>query len=82
MKQMVDLVLLVYLPLEKQIARLMQRNGYSRQEAEERVAAQMAIEDKMPHADIIIHNDGSEEETARALTGIWEELEKREKEAR
>jgi len=80
MVELVDLVLLVYLPPEKQIARLIRRNGYSLQEAKERIASQMAIEEKMRHADIIINNEGSEEETARELTDIWEELKKREKE--
>ncbi|MBW6485526.1 MAG: dephospho-CoA kinase [Syntrophobacterales bacterium] len=80
MVDLVDLVLLVYLPPEKQIARLMQRNGYSLQEAKERIASQMALEEKMRHADIIVNNEGSEEETARELTNIWEELKKREKE--
>ncbi|MCK9364864.1 MAG: dephospho-CoA kinase [Syntrophales bacterium] len=82
MVELVDLVLLVYLPPEKQIARLIRRNGYSLQEAKERIASQMAIEEKMRHADIIINNEGSEEETARELIDIWEELKKREKEVR
>ena len=77
MEKMVDLVLLVYLPREKQIARLMKRDGYSRSEAEMRIAAQMPIEEKKPHADIVISNEGSEEETEAALDNIWEELKKR-----
>jgi dephospho-CoA kinase len=82
MMEAVDLVLLVYIPPEKQISRLMRRNGYSRDEAEARIASQMPIEEKMPYADIIVNNEGSEEETERALTDIWEELKKREKIAR
>jgi len=78
MVEMVDLVLLVYLPPEKQILRLMQRDGYNRHEAEMRIASQMPIGEKMPYADIIINNEGSEEETRYALRGIWEELKKRE----
>lgn len=78
MVEMVDLVMLVYLPPEKQIVRLMQRDGYSRREAEMRIASQMPIGEKMPYADIIINNEGSEEETRCAVNGIWEELKKRE----
>lgn len=77
MTGMVDLVMLVYLPPEKQIARLMLRNGYTRREAELRIASQMPLEKKMLHADIIVNNENSEEETSGALVGIWEELTKR-----
>ncbi len=77
MTGMVDLVMLVYLPPEKQIARLMLRNGYTRREAELRIASQMPLEKKMLHADIIVNNENSEEETSGALAGIWEELTKR-----
>jgi dephospho-CoA kinase len=77
MTGMVDLVMLVYLPPEKQIARLMLRNGYTRHEAGLRIASQMPLEEKMSHADIIVNNEHSEEETRVVLAGIWEELTKR-----
>ena len=48
LKTMVDVVLLVYLPPEGQIRRLMARNGFTRKEAERRVAAQMPIGEKIP----------------------------------
>jgi len=82
MVEAVDLVLLVYITPERQISRLMRRNGYSREEAEARIASQMPIEEKVSYADIIVDNDGSEEDTKRVLTDIWEELKKREKSAR
>ena len=82
LKPMVDLVLLVYLPPEEQIARLMARNGYSREEAESRLASQMPIGEKLPYADIVIRNDGSPEETRRAAGEVWEELKKRERRRR
>jgi dephospho-CoA kinase len=67
-------VLLVYLPPEGQIRRLMARNGFTRKEAERRVAAQMPIGEKIPQADIVIRNEGSVEETSRAVSQVWEEL--------
>ena len=82
MQPMVDLVLLVYLPPEEQIARLVARNGYSRKEAEKRIASQMSIEEKLPFADIVIRNDGSPEMTQKALNAIWAELIKRERHRR
>jgi dephospho-CoA kinase len=79
LKPMVDLVLLVYLPPEEQIARLMARNGYHREEAERRLASQMPIEAKLSSADMVVRNDGSPEETRRAVDEVWEELQKRER---
>ena len=78
LKPMVDLVLLVYLPPEEQIARLMARNGYSREEAASRLASQMPIREKLPCADIVIRNDGLPGETRRAAGEVWEELKERE----
>ena len=82
MKPMVDLVLLVYVPPEEQIARLMARNGYSREDAEKRIASQMPIGEKLPYADIVVRNDGSQETTRKALNAIWAELIKRERRRR
>ena len=79
MKPMVDLVLLVYIPPEEQIARLMARNGYSREDAERRIASQMPIGEKLPFADIVVRNDGSQEETRKALNAVWNGLIQRER---
>jgi dephospho-CoA kinase len=82
LKEMVDLVLLVYLPPEGQIERLMARDGYSREEAAQRLASQMPIGQKIPFADIVIRNDGSEEDTRTRVGAVWEELRKRERSRR
>lgn len=74
---MVDLVILVYLPPDEQVNRLMARDGYSRQEALSRLASQMPIDDKLPAADIVIRNEGSPEQTAAAIGNLWTELKKR-----
>ncbi|MBU4371854.1 MAG: dephospho-CoA kinase [Proteobacteria bacterium] len=82
LKEMVDLVLLVYITPEEQIRRVMARNGFSREEAERRLAAQMPIEEKLRWADIIIHNEGSPEETRRTVCTVWMELQNREQRRR
>jgi dephospho-CoA kinase len=82
LKSLVDLVLLVYISPEEQIRRLMARNGYGQDEAMTRLASQMPIDAKLPEADIVIRNDGSPEETSRAVDGIWDELQKRERRQR
>jgi dephospho-CoA kinase len=74
---MVDVVLLVYLSPEEQIRRLMARNGYSREDARIRLASQMPIGEKIPHADFVIHNEGPLEETRRAVGALWKELRQR-----
>ncbi len=79
LKPLVDLVLLVYVPPEEQILRLVARNGYNADEAAARLASQMPIDAKLPAADIVIRNDGSPEETQKAIDGLWEELKKRER---
>ncbi|MBU2251901.1 MAG: dephospho-CoA kinase [Proteobacteria bacterium] len=74
---MVDVVLLVYLSPEGQIRRLMARNGYSREDAGIRLASQMPIGEKIPHADFVIRNEGPLEETRRAVGALWKELRQR-----
>ncbi|WP_347104083.1 dephospho-CoA kinase [Streptococcus anginosus] len=57
-----DEVWLVYVNPETQIKRLKARNGYSQEEALQRLASQMKLEDKVPYADFVIKNDGNLEE--------------------
>lgn len=57
-----DEVWLVYVNPETQIKRLKARNGYSQEEAQQRLASQMRLEDKVPYADFVIKNDGNLEE--------------------
>ena len=57
-----DEVWLVYVNPETQIKRPKARNGYSQEEAQQRLASQMKLEDKVPYADFVIKNDGNLEE--------------------
>jgi dephospho-CoA kinase len=52
-------VMVVYVPREEQLKRLMARDGLSQEAAEQRLAAQMSIEEKKARADIVIDNSGS-----------------------
>ncbi len=58
-------VIVVYVPREIQIARLMQRNGYSMQEAKMRLASQMDIEEKRNKATYVIDNSGDRDQLER-----------------
>lgn len=76
MKDIVNLVLLVYVPRDIQIDRLQRRDNLSRADAKLRLEAQMPLEDKKKFADVIIDNSGSITETARQVDSFWEELSK------
>lgn len=77
-----DLVVLVYITPEEQVRRLMGRNGFTREEALVRLASQLPIDEKIRHADIVIDNGGSRENTQRVIAELWEDLLQREKQRR
>ncbi|MGA7828918.1 MAG: dephospho-CoA kinase [Geobacteraceae bacterium] len=70
----VDEVWVVYVDEEKQIERLMKRDGIAREEALRKIAAQMPLDEKAAYADVVIDNNGLPEETARSVTVEWERL--------
>lgn len=69
-----NITILVYVSPEEQIKRIMQRNGYSRQEAQDRLDSQMPIDEKVPYCDIVINNEGPLEETELIVGDVWEYL--------
>lgn len=69
-----ELILLVYVPEAGQAARLMHRDGISREEALKNLAMQLPIEVKRRRAHRIIDNSGDLESTERQVEEIWEEL--------
>ena len=68
-----DTVWLVYVSPEVQVQRLMERNGYSKEDALARINSQMLLDDKRPYADIIINNDGTPDELYIQLEKLWHE---------
>lgn len=69
-----DIVILVYSSPGIQIERIMKRNGYTHEEARDRLRSQMPLDEKIPFADFVVHNEGTLEETEAAVEKIWEEL--------
>ncbi|MEM9195454.1 MAG: dephospho-CoA kinase [Myxococcota bacterium] len=57
-----------------QLTRLMERDGFSREEAEARIASQMPLEEKTAVADHVIDNGGSPEETRAQVEAIHQTL--------
>ncbi|MCK4534099.1 MAG: dephospho-CoA kinase [Syntrophobacterales bacterium] len=70
----VDMVILVYTSPDVQAERIMERNGYSYEEAKDRLRSQMPMDEKIPFADFVINNEGTLEETEAIVDGIWKEL--------
>jgi dephospho-CoA kinase len=71
LESMVDDVLVVYVPRDIQLERLMTRDGLTIEQAEGRLAAQMPIEEKRALADFVIDNSGTLEQTEREVDAFW-----------
>jgi dephospho-CoA kinase len=69
-----DLVVTVDVDHETQIQRLMTRNGFTRAEAESRVAAQASREDRRIAADVVLDNTGSVTQLREQVDALWAEL--------
>jgi dephospho-CoA kinase len=70
----IDAIVVVWVPLETQIARLLQRDHLSREEALRRISAQMPLDEKRLFADHVIDNSGTPEETAHQVRALWTRL--------
>jgi dephospho-CoA kinase len=64
-------VVLVHVPAEAQIERLVHGRGLDEDRARAIVAAQMPIDDKRAKAGFVIDNSGSVEETRRQVEDVW-----------
>lgn len=67
-------IAVVYAPKEKQIERLMTRDGISRKDAEKILDAQIPIDEKIRYADFIIYNDGPIDSTKKQIEALWRDL--------
>ncbi len=70
----VDKSVLVAAPLEERIARIVERDGMSGNEARARVAAQIAPEAARTRADYVIENDGTLEQLEARTRAVYEAL--------
>lgn len=67
-------IILVYVPPEIQVERLMARDGVSRREARATLSMQLPIESKKDHSHFIIDNGGTPDRTRIQAESIWKEL--------
>ncbi|GAB6932912.1 dephospho-CoA kinase [Calditerricola satsumensis] len=69
-----DAVMVVYVPPEEQLRRLMARDGLTREEALARIRAQMPIEEKRRRADYVIDNSGPLAATERQVDAFLRQV--------
>ncbi|TNY37645.1 dephospho-CoA kinase [Thermomonospora catenispora] len=72
-----DMVVVVDVPVETQLARLTGARGMSEEDARARIAAQATREERLKIADYVIDNSGTLEELDAAVDALWTELEAR-----
>lgn len=78
----IDDVIVIYLPKELQIERLMHRDGFSLEEALARIELQLDIEEKKKRAKYVIDNSGSRDDLTESCKRIDEIIKRRSKRCR
>ena len=66
-----DLVLVAYCPERIQLQRLKARDGFSRDQARQRILRQTPQMEKVDYADFVISTSGSKAETKRHIEHLW-----------
>ena len=79
MAHMFDRIFVVSASRETQIARLLARDGLSREDAQRRIDAQMPLERKRALADAVIDSDGSIEDTRAQVRALIDSISPRRK---
>ena len=69
-----DVVVVVDVPEDVQVARLVSSRGMSEDEARARIAAQASRQQRTGAADLVIDNTGPMDELVRIVGGTWDEL--------
>lgn len=59
MEHFVEKIIVVSVNKEVQLQRLMERNGFTEDEANARIASQIPVKEKEQLADAVIHNNGT-----------------------
>jgi dephospho-CoA kinase len=68
----VEKVIVVWVDPQTQLRRIQDRDGLSADAARQRIAAQMPLDAKRAHADHVIDNSGSREDTRRQVEAIYQ----------
>lgn len=76
LEQTVEAVIVVYVPPDQQLERLMHRDQISKEEAQRKIDSQMPIDEKKKRAHFLINNSGSLDETRLQVEAIFSNLSK------
>jgi dephospho-CoA kinase len=71
-------VVLVYVPEEIQLHRLMIRDKISKDEARTKIRSQLPLSEKVPYATYVINNDGTLEKTREQVRAVYQDISCRE----
>ena len=74
LERLFSTVVLVYVPEEVQVERLVSGRGFTPERARAMLAAQMPIENKRGLAHHVINNSGTREETLAQVKAVWKQL--------
>jgi dephospho-CoA kinase len=74
LERLFSTVVLVYVPEEVQVERLVSSRGFAPERARAMIAAQMPIESKRGLAHHVINNSGAREETLSQVKAVWKQL--------
>lgn len=74
LEKKMDGVIVVWVPRDVQIARLMERNSMTEEEASARIKSQMSLDQKAKKADWVIDNSNRLARTRRVVHELWREL--------
>jgi dephospho-CoA kinase len=69
-----DVVLVVDVPLETQLERLVDVRGMNAEEARARIASQASRDDRLAAADLVVDNSGSLKDLDQRIDEIWTDL--------
>jgi dephospho-CoA kinase len=72
-----DLVIVVDVPAEVQVERLVSQRGMTPDQARARMAAQASRPQRLAVADLVIDNSGSLDDLDRRVVGVWADLQRR-----
>ena len=74
--KLVDIVLVTDAPQEIVVERLLQRNGFDKDESEKRITSQMARHLRLGKADLVLTNNGDLNDFKNGILNAWETLTK------
>jgi len=74
LKDLIEKLIVVSSDKESQIERLTKRNSLSKEEALSRINSQMPTSEKTLHADYIIDNSGTIDETQKQVKSLWNKI--------